>query len=71
MAVKLLEEYRLANHKIMVQIVTINTTWVPPQSLWYKVNVDRAVFRFLQVVGVGVVIRDHAGQTAASMSKKM
>lgn len=71
MVVKLLEEYRLANHKIMVQIVTINTTWVPPQSLWYKVNVDRAVFRFLQVVGVGVVIRDHAGQTAASMSKKM
>lgn len=71
MAIKLIKEYRLANHKITVQTVAANTIWVPSQSPWYKVNVIIAIFCFLQAVGVGVVVRDLAGQIVVAMSKKM
>ncbi|KAL0015830.1 hypothetical protein SO802_002899 [Lithocarpus litseifolius] len=36
-----------------------------------RLNVDDAVFRFLQAASVGAVVRDHAGQAVAAMSKKM
>ena len=32
-------------------------TWVPPQGLVYKVNVDGAIFSNLKVVGFGAIIR--------------
>lgn len=71
MEIKLIEEYQLTNHKITVPIVTINTNWDPPQSPWYKVNVDDAIFHSLQAASVKVVVRDHAGQAVAAISKKL
>ena len=71
MAVKLIEEYRLSNHRITVPNVATNTNWDPPQSPWYKVNVDGVVFSSLQVASVRVIVRDHVGQVVAAMSKKL
>ena len=71
MAVKLIEEYRLSNHRITVPNVTTNTNWDPPQSPWYKVNIDDIVFSSLQAASVEVVVRDHARQVVAAMSKKL
>ena len=71
MAVKLIEEHRLSNHRITVPNVTTNTNWDSPQSPWYKVNIDDIVFSSLQAASVEVVVRDHARQVVAAMSKKL
>nr|XP_023887713.1 uncharacterized protein LOC111999833 [Quercus suber] len=71
LATNLLEEYRLANHQIMIPNVATHTTWTPPHNPWYKVNVDGAVFQHLDAVGIGVVAWDHSGQCMVAMSKKL
>jgi len=71
LATNLLEEYGLANHRIMVPNITAHTTWTPPHNPWYKVNVDGAVFQHFNAIGIGVIARDHTGQCMAAMSKKL
>ena len=46
-------------------------TWVPPQGLVYKVNVDGAIFSDLKAVGFGAIIRDEKGGVVAALSKKL
>ena len=70
-ATNLLEEYRLANHRIMIPNVATHTTWTPPHNPWYKVNIDSAIFQHFDGVGIGVVVWDHIGQCMAAMSKKL
>ena len=67
----LLEEFRSANHKFQPPTVPHTITWTPPNSPWYKINVDGAVFKQTQATGIGVVARDHEGQVIAAMSKKL
>nr|XP_023906305.1 uncharacterized protein LOC112018028 [Quercus suber] len=67
----LLEEFRSANHKFQSPIIPHTVTWSPPNSPWYKINTDGAVFKQAQATGIGVVARDHEGQIIAAMSKKI
>ena len=55
----------------MIPNFVTNTTWAPPHSPRYKVNVDGAIFQLLHAVGIGVIARDNKGQCVAAMSKKM
>ncbi|KAK9987987.1 hypothetical protein SO802_028226 [Lithocarpus litseifolius] len=71
LAVNMLDEYRLANHRFTMPNVATHTTWAPPHNPWYKVNVDGAVFQQLDAVGIGVVARNHTGHCLAAMSKKL
>uniref|UniRef100_A0A7N2LP66 RNase H type-1 domain-containing protein n=1 Tax=Quercus lobata TaxID=97700 RepID=A0A7N2LP66_QUELO len=45
--------------------------WCPPQLGCYKVNVYGAVSSRRKQVGIGVVIRDSAGEVIAAQSKKL
>ena len=45
--------------------------WTPPNSPWYKINTNGAVFKQTQATGIGVVAHDHEGQVIAAMSKKL
>ena len=49
----------------------MNDSWTLPTAPNYKVNVDGAIFSHIRRSGVGVVIRDHEGKVAATMSKKL
>ena len=44
---------------------------VPPMFPWYKVNVDAAIFSQLDIIGVGVIIRDHLGSVVVALSKRL
>ena len=45
--------------------------WTPPSEGWYKVNVDRAVFKGLGSCGIGIVIRNKRGEIMGAMSKRL
>ena len=45
--------------------------WQPPQADAVKINFDGANFSELKKSGIGVVIRDSAGQVLASMSQQI
>nr|XP_023925843.1 uncharacterized protein LOC112037261 [Quercus suber] len=45
--------------------------WTPPCEGWYKVNVDRAVFKELGSCGIRTIIRNERGQIMGAMSKKL
>ena len=66
-----LEEYSAANclpaMTPMIQVVG----WSPPPMLRCKINVDGAIFKAHEAVGVGNLIRDSHGQVVAALSKKI
>ena len=39
--------------------------------IWYKVNVDVAVFSHLSVTRIGVIIREHFGSIVVALSKRL
>uniref|UniRef100_A0A2N9FDK7 Reverse transcriptase domain-containing protein n=1 Tax=Fagus sylvatica TaxID=28930 RepID=A0A2N9FDK7_FAGSY len=45
--------------------------WKPPQTNYYKVNFDGAIFKDSNAGGIGVVIRDNAGMVIATLSQKV
>ena len=45
--------------------------WTPPSEGWYKVNMDRAVFKGLGSCGIGIVIRNERGEIMGAMSKRL
>lgn len=68
----LLEEFQLANERPTANVErNHDVRWAPPQAGCYKVNVDGAVFSKKKQAGVGVVIRDDAGQVIAALSRKL
>ena len=49
----------------------LEAKWSPPKYLFYKINVDGAIFSSQKVAGIGVVVKDHEGNFIASLSKKI
>ena len=45
--------------------------WTPPSPNRYKINVDGAVFKEQKMAGVGILIRDAAGQMIDACNKKL
>ena len=72
-ATNCLEEYWSTNESEQSAPVvsTSVVSWLPPQTNWFKINVDGAVFASQKAVGLGVIIRDDRGRVEAAMSKKV
>ena len=51
-----------------VHLPVIQHQWRPPEHDYFKVNFDAAVFKSLNLVGIGVVIRDWRGDVVAALS---
>ncbi|GMP70392.1 hypothetical protein CsSME_00029263 [Camellia sinensis var. sinensis] len=69
---ELLHDFSLANHRpISAPVFEDPVCWVAPIDGFYKVNFDGAVFNHLMAVGVGVIIRDHAGAVIAALSERI
>ena len=66
-----LENYVMANHSTRPYKESVEATWQPPKSPWYKANMDGVVFSQQKETGIGVVIRDHHGAVVAALSKKL
>ena len=49
----------------------LEAKWSPPKYLFYKINVDSAVFSSQNAAGIGVVVKDHEGNFIAGLSKKI
>ena len=67
----LLEEFQLANFQPSQTMMHDREQWTNPSLPWYKVNVDGAVFEAQHASSVGVIIRDHGGLVATTLSKKV
>ncbi|XP_075663101.1 uncharacterized protein LOC142632611 [Castanea sativa] len=72
-SLRILEKFHAANEKPQptTESITEEIKWCPPQRGSYKVNVDGAVFTKQKQVGIGVVIRDSAGDVIAALSHKI
>ena len=72
-SLRLLDEFQVANENPQPpRLANITETkWCPPQPGSYKVNVDGAVFTKRKQAGIGVVIRDSAGEVVAALSQKL
>ena len=72
-AVQFLEEYYAATSTAtgasMPSIQQIS--WVPPQELVYKANVDGVVFLDLKAMGIGTVIKNEKGSVVVALSRKI
>ncbi|XVF09409.1 hypothetical protein REPUB_Repub07fG0090300 [Reevesia pubescens] len=49
----------------------IISKWSPPSVGYAKINIDAAIFCDLDAIGVGVAIRDYAGDVLALLSSKI
>ena len=72
-SLRMLDKFQIANEKPqpLRASTTMEAKWCPPQPGSYKVNVDGAVFAKRKQVGIGVVIRDSAGEVVAALSQKI
>ena len=67
----LVEEFNMQN-VVPRQIAPPRTgRWTPPCEGWYKVNVDKAVFKESGSYGIETVIRNEKSQIIRVMSKKL
>ena len=48
-----------------------NLKWVPPPQGWFKANVDGAIFKETNEVGIGVVVHDNQGWVLAALTEKV
>ncbi|XP_023875797.1 uncharacterized protein LOC111988232 [Quercus suber] len=72
-ALMLLEEYQRANESsdVAQERTSLTVKWSPPAQGCYKVNVDGVVFTKRKQTGIGVIVRDDAGEVVAVMCKRM
>ena len=47
------------------------TSWLPPDTFWYKINFDGVLFHTNNLDGIGVVIRNATGLVMASLSQQI
>ena len=71
-AVERLQEFQMAQDTPLPSpLVAHPTHWLPPSLHQYKANCDGAVFRDINSIGLGVVIRDTAGLVIAALSERI
>ena len=51
-----------------VHLPIIHHQWRTPKQGYFKINFDAAVFKPLNLAGIGVVIRDWRGEATAALS---
>ena len=51
-----------------VHLPIIHHQWRPPKQGYFKINFDAAVFKPLNLAGIGVVIRDWRGEATAALA---
>ena len=67
-----LQEFQMAQDTPLPSpLVAHPTHWLPPSLHQYKANCDGAVFRDINSIGLGVVIRDTAGLVIAALSERI
>ena len=70
LASNLLQEFLAAqeDEASTIHSHVIQHQWRPPEHDHFKVNFDAAVFKSLNLAGIGVVIRDWCGDVVATLS---
>ena len=66
-----MEDFQVAHFACPHSTDPSDTCWVPPSNPWFKVNTDATIFKNLGTVGIGTVIRDHAGTVIAALSQHL
>ena len=70
-AVEILEEYKKAQANMVISNGAPSSSyWQPPPQEVSKLNFDAAIFSDLKCSGVGVIIRNSAGEVMGGMSAK-
>ena len=70
MACNLLQEFLVAQEEddLPGHLPPTQHQWRPPEQGYFKVNYDAAVFKTLNLAGVGVIICDWRGEVTAALS---
>ena len=66
-----MEDYRVANERVVWKTPVLQTRWHPPDPSHFKMNVDAANFNDLRAMGTGMVLRDSQGVVLAPMCKRI
>ncbi|XP_075669860.1 uncharacterized protein LOC142639587 [Castanea sativa] len=61
----------IATPCISLPMEELKSSWSPPPSPLFKVNVNGAIFSTQGAVGIGVVIQDDEGKVEAALSKRI
>ena len=73
-AIRLLHDFsaaQLPQKTDYPSVLARRVRWIPPISSSYKVNYDRAIFKEIGVVGLGVVIRDAEGSMIGALMERI
>ena len=64
-------EYIAATEMVALVKQDVTITWNPPPPSMLKINVDGAISKCQNLVGVGSIIRDENGRMVAAMSRSI
>ena len=70
-ACKYMEEYKQTMDLPASRPTQTPTSWKPPPTDWYKINVVSAVFKETGQCGIGVIVRNDKGEIMGAHSKKL
>ena len=69
LAQQYLQEFQQLRGKSVIKQPPKQTIWKPPDLSPLKTNFDGAIFEDLDVVGIGVVVRNSSGEVLAALSE--
>lgn len=66
-----IEEYKQATNLPVSPPTHTPTSWKPPSTDWYKINVDGVVFKEIGQCGIGVIVCNDRGEIMWALLKKL